>query len=253
MNGRMIRAEFLKLRKRRALVWWSAILTIGVVVLGFGITQAMHLASPAKYGPVGGVNGLQAVLFAISSFGAIAAILIGVTAGTGDLSAGVFRELVATGRSRLTLFAVRVPGALLLFVPMIVAAWGVAAIASVTLAGGLAVPSAALLAKSLGWAVLSTSVGLVVALGLASLIGSRAIAIGALMGYIFIAEPLLSGVHLLGAARDAFFGNALNQLAPLHPGGLQVTMTGAVAVVVLAAWVATSLGVGAWRTATRDA
>jgi hypothetical protein len=253
MNGRMIRAEFLKLRRRRALVWWSAMLTIGVVVIGFGITEALHLQNPGKYGPVGGVNGLQDVLFAISSFGVIAAILIGVTAGTGDLSAGVFRELVATGRSRLSLFAVRAPGALLLFVPMIVVAWGIAAIASVTLAGGLAVPSAALLAKSLGWVVLSTSVGLVVALGLASLIGSRAIAIGAVMGYIFIAEPLLSNVRLLGRARDALFGNALNQLAPFHPGGLVVTMSVAVAVAVLAAWIVATLGAGAWRTVTRDA
>ena len=33
-------------------------------------------------------------------------------AGTGDASAGVFRDLVVTGRSRLALFASRVPAAL---------------------------------------------------------------------------------------------------------------------------------------------
>ena len=47
-------------------------------------------------------------------FGPLAAILIGVEAGAGDASAGVFRDLVATGRSRLALFASRVPAALAL-------------------------------------------------------------------------------------------------------------------------------------------
>ena len=47
-------------------------------------------------------------------FGPLAAILIGVEAGTGDASAGVFRDLVVTGRSRLALFASRVPAALAL-------------------------------------------------------------------------------------------------------------------------------------------
>ncbi len=39
-------------------------------------------------------------------FGPLAAILIGTEAGAGDISAGVFRDLVVTGRSRLALFAV---------------------------------------------------------------------------------------------------------------------------------------------------
>ncbi len=40
--------------------------------------------------------------------------MIGIDAGAGDLSAGVFRDLVVTGRSRLALFASRVPAALAL-------------------------------------------------------------------------------------------------------------------------------------------
>src|SRR5439155_20137077 len=168
--------------------------------------------------------------------------------------AGVFRELVATGRSRLSLFAARAPGALLLFVPMVVAAWAVAAVASVALAGPLPVPSVGLLLHTLGWVVLATGVTLVIAVGLSSLIGSRAITIGVLMGWTFIAEPLLSGVTLLGRARDALLENALNQLAPLRPGTQgAIAMSVAVAFAVLAAWTAISLGAGAWRTATRDA
>ncbi len=45
-------------------------------------------------------------------FGPLAAIMIGTDGGAGDLAAGVFRDLVVTGRSRLALFASRVPAAL---------------------------------------------------------------------------------------------------------------------------------------------
>ena len=41
----------------------------------------------------------------------MAGILVGATVGTGDLGR-VFRELVVTGRSRLALFAARVPAGL---------------------------------------------------------------------------------------------------------------------------------------------
>ena len=45
-------------------------------------------------------------------FGSFAAILIGAEAGTVDLTAGVFRDLVATGRSRTALFLTRIPAAI---------------------------------------------------------------------------------------------------------------------------------------------
>jgi hypothetical protein len=39
----------------------------------------------------------------------VTAILIGTTAGAADVGSGVFRDLVATGRSRTALFAARIP------------------------------------------------------------------------------------------------------------------------------------------------
>ena len=56
-------------------------------------------------------------------FGPLAALLIGVEAGTGDAAAGVFRDLVVTGRSRLALFATRVPAALAVTVAMMLGAY----------------------------------------------------------------------------------------------------------------------------------
>ena len=44
----------------------------------------------------------------------VAGIMVGSSLGTSDESSGVFRELVATGRPRLDLFAARVPAGLAL-------------------------------------------------------------------------------------------------------------------------------------------
>ena len=41
-------------------------------------------------------------------------ILVGATVGTADVTSGVFRDLVVTGRSRLDLYAARVPAGLAL-------------------------------------------------------------------------------------------------------------------------------------------
>jgi hypothetical protein len=72
-----------------------------------------HSSDPHKYGPAGGLGNFKEGLPVLALiFGPLAAILIGVEAGTGDASAGVFRDLVVTGRSRMALLASRVPAAL---------------------------------------------------------------------------------------------------------------------------------------------
>src|SRR5262249_7605528 len=155
-----------------------------------------HLHNPAQYDPPGGINGLQGSIIGLSFAGVIAAILVGSSAGTGDVSSGVFRDLVATGRSRWALFAARVPGALAYFLPFITLGYIVIAACSVGLAGSPAhghvvgpgagafeAPSIGLIARGYGWIVLVTSFELVLALGLSSLIGSRGTTIGVLLGW----------------------------------------------------------------------
>jgi hypothetical protein len=50
-------------------------------------------------------------MWLVTQLGSIAAILIGSTAGAGDVASGFFRTLVVTGRSRAALFAARIPSA----------------------------------------------------------------------------------------------------------------------------------------------
>ncbi len=50
---RLVRAEFLKLRKRRGLVAAATVLTIAPIVVGFAVLAVLHAANPAKYEPAG--------------------------------------------------------------------------------------------------------------------------------------------------------------------------------------------------------
>ena len=257
MNGRMVSAEFLKLRKRRGLVWWSLVLSVGIVSVVFAILEILHLNNPAHYGPPGGVGGLQGSIIGLSLAGSVAAILIGTAAGTADVSTGVFRDLVATGRSRWALFFARLPGALLLFVPIITLGYVVIAACSVGLAGHLPAPDAGLILRGYAWTLLVTCFDLTLALGLASLIGSRGTTIGVLLGWQFLAAPLLAQASVLGAARQALYSGAFDRLMPhalfTDQGAPLLIHSLAVAVVVVAGWIALALGAGAWRTVTRPA
>ena len=111
MSRRMIAAEVLKLVRRRGQMVVALMLTVGAVAAGYAITWGYHLSDAVKYGPAGGSHNLEGAMWVIATVGGVAAVLIGTTAGVGDQSAGVFRELVVTGRSRLVLFACRIPGA----------------------------------------------------------------------------------------------------------------------------------------------
>jgi hypothetical protein len=58
-------------------------------------------------------------------------VIIGAVAGAGDLEADVYRDLVVTGRSRLALYASRIPGGLAFLLPFVVTAYALAAVAAV--------------------------------------------------------------------------------------------------------------------------
>ncbi len=51
---RLIRAEVLKLRRRRGMLAIAAGIALGVVALAFGVGAIPHAGNPGKYGPAGG-------------------------------------------------------------------------------------------------------------------------------------------------------------------------------------------------------
>jgi hypothetical protein len=255
---RLTSAEILKLRKRRGLVVIVSLMTVGITVFFYGLNAILHASNPAHHGPAGGITNLGHGLVIMSLLGAVAAGIVGATSGAGDLGAGVFRELVVTGRSRWALFFARIPGGLLFLLPFVLVSYLVNAFCSIEFAGYYPHPSLHLLVESGAWVVLDISLFFVIGLGLASLIGSRTATIATLLAFRLALTPILLSISYLGVIRELVPGAAMQRLEPTAFGdtirqGPHVPMSLAAAIAVLVGWIAVWIAVGGWRTATRDA
>ena len=252
---RLVNAELLKLRKRRGLILATFALTVLPMIAAYIILVILHATEPAKHGPPGGLENFSGSMYVLTQLGVVAAILLGATAGAGDLRSGVFRELVVTGRPRLALFAARLPAGLGLAVAAVWAGFTVTAVASTALAGSLQAPGASLLVESAAWLALVVGLALVLTLGVSSAIGSRGTTIGVLVGWQLVLMPFLLQLGTLGSLRELLPAAATERLAPsaLFDGSPTVPRSVSVAIAVLAAWTLVPLAAGAWRTWARDA
>ena len=254
--AQMTGADFLKLRKKRGTVIWALVLAALPVLIFFIFRAVQHSSNPMKYEPAGGLSGYTDGLRIIALFfGPLAAIMIGTDAGAADVTSGVFRDLVVTGRSRLALFATRVPAALGLTWLVIGVAYALLLIGSFVFASNAPTPSASLLLNGLAFSAMTTGVICVVAVGFASLTASRAAALTALIGWHLVASPILASIGSLGSSRKLLLSEAMSHFSPVHVGDRSgsVTMAGSTALIVLAGWVVLFLALGAWRTRTMDA
>jgi ABC-type transport system involved in multi-copper enzyme maturation permease subunit len=254
----LVSADVLKLRKRRGLVIVVSLLTVGTVVLSNAIIELLHLSNSTAHGPAGGVTMLGHQAFVISSLGAVAAAIVGATAGSGDFDSGVYRSLVVTGRSRLALYASRIPAGLLFLVPFVVGAYALEAGVSVVFAGYHPLPSTYLLTVTGLWVLLKVVVYYLLALGIACMVGSRSYTIGALLASTLAVTPILASIAALGKVRELVPGVAFESLLPTALGGSArqgpvIGMSAAAVAVVLVVWVAAALVGGAVRDTTRDA
>jgi hypothetical protein len=224
------------------------------MLIAYTVLVLMHATNPDEHPPAGGVENLGDSIQIFSQLLVVVASLIGVTAGAADVRAGVFRELVITGRSRLALFAARIPGGLAFLGVPIGVGFAIAATASVVLAETGEAPSAALLARTTAWIVLAAATNFALALGVGSLLGSSSTAIAILLGWNLAVIPVLRVIENLAEFRDALLPLALERLQPeaLHPQ-THTDSALTVAIAGIAAWTLIPLVLGAWRTATRDA
>ena len=131
-------------------------------------------------------------------------------------------------------------------------------------------PPISLMVKSGLWIELEATIGFIVGLGLASLIGQRTVAVILMIVLEIILTPIFSRVHIphLLNLQRAVVGVATAHLAP---GGISVfgggggppgsgngnprliPETATVAVCVIVAWLVVWTALGAWRMMTRDA
>lgn len=251
----MVAADLLRLRKKRGFIALALLAVIAPIAIAIGYNVIEHASNPALHGPAGGLHNYTRLLDMLGVFmGPVAAILIGAEAGAGDLSAGVFRDNVLTGRSRLALFLARVPAALIVCLTVIGLGFAIGVASTFAFAGGLPTPSASLILESAGWLALANGVVCVIAIGVASLTGSRPGTITALIGWQLVLSPLLVQSVSLGSMRNGLLDGVVLFLKPGPASGApMITMSVAVALLVLCAWLTALPTLGAWRTRTRDA
>jgi hypothetical protein len=249
---RLVGAEFLKLYRRTGFVLAAVGLTVVPVLLIHAVDGGDEFQ---RFSDHFGVLALLVV---------VAGVMVGSSLGTSDESSGVFRELVATGRTRLDLFAARVPAGLLLVLLAAASGFAIVAYASIESAGsvptgpeqlGTIAPTAGLLAKSAAWLALAGAVSFALSLGVSSVVGSAGGSIAILLALWLVVNPLVQNVDALDWLEDAFVVAGLDRFMPgdLTLGGPTDLLSTPNAVAVLLAWSALPLLAGAWRTMTRDA
>ena len=254
---RLVSAEFLKLRKRT-----------GLILAAFGLTIVPGIIMLAATGggdaDTGGLRTFADQVELVASLSIVASILVGATLGTSDVSSGVFRDLVVTGRSRLGLFAARAPAGLALVLAASAAGLALAVLTAQLSAGtvqtsvdrlGTIAPSAGLLLETAAWLTLVCASSFALALGVSSLVGSVGGAIASLLALWLVVTPLVQGIESLGWLSDALVISSLDQVMPhgLKAREENLLPSLAVAIAALVVWAAVPLLAGAWRTMTRDA
>jgi hypothetical protein len=268
----LISARFLELRKRRVLTGLTAAFTIGLPVIFYGIRLAYHLSDPARYAPAGAPNAFATACTLMDEFGFIIAVALGATAGTADLTDGMFRHLVITGRSRLALYLARIPAGLSILLPLAAVGVTVACLVSAFLGSPVpahaVAPSAGSMAEVGLWLELDLTIAFTVGLGLGSLLGQRTVPVILLVLLEIIITPALADhalPHIINGER-LVVGVAMDQLKPaalaggstVGPGGgprglhLPPMPTWAM-IVVIAGWIIAWSAIGAWKMTTRDA
>ena len=119
----LITTKNLEIRKRRGLMITTVALIVTPAVLLYALRLLFHAVDPNSYGPAGSPDLFSLVSNLISGLGFIAAATLGASAGTTDLTDGMFRHLVITGRSRVALYLARIPAGLAVILPLVALAF----------------------------------------------------------------------------------------------------------------------------------
>jgi hypothetical protein len=116
----MVSTRCMELRRRRGLMIALIAVNIGIPVVFLGVRLISHAVAPKSYGPAGGYSIFTTLVAGFMYvFGFVVAAVVGCTAGSVDLSEGMFRHLVITGRSRLALYFARIPAGLAIVIAMV--------------------------------------------------------------------------------------------------------------------------------------
>jgi hypothetical protein len=119
----LITTKNLEIRRRRGLIITAAVLIVAPTAILYGLRLLFHAVDPHSFGLAGSPGLFSQTTDLVAEFGFIAAAALGAAAGTTDLSDGMFRHLVITGRSRLALYLARIPAGLAIVIPLVAVAF----------------------------------------------------------------------------------------------------------------------------------
>ena len=89
------------------------------------------------------------------------------------------------------------------------------------------------------------------AVGLSALVGSRGPLIGILLAFFLAIEALLEMIGFLGGVRQGLQSVAVDRIGHMTVAGdVHVALGAAIAVTL--AWAAVTIGLGTWKTRTRE-
>ena len=255
--GRAIHSEWIKIRTLRST--WIGLGTVLLILIGIGVIGALLStgALPDDDGDGFGGDGPLATVLTGADFAVLLVGVLGALAGAREYSSRMITATVAAVPRRwqvvvskaVALTAVVLPTALL----GVLSTFGIGmAILSSGDGATVALTDSGVLRELLGMAGYITSIALI-GLGLGVLLRSVAGSIGALVAGVLILPAIAGG--LLPASWDSILqylpSSAAAAFTTVLAAGDSVLSSGAGAL-VLAAWVAISLGAAAWAITRRD-
>jgi|tagenome__1003787_1003787.scaffolds.fasta_scaffold20894204_3 hypothetical protein len=228
---RLIRADLLKLERRRGMLALVAGLLFVAVGAYFGVGAILDKTTD--------FDSASGILTLLAS---VAGAIIGATAGGADIETGVFRDLVATGRSRTALFFARVPAAWAIVLGLLIAALILAAV--------IARPALSQFAEAAAQVVASGALTAAVCVGLAAMTGRSGPVMGLALAFQLGVAPLLAQIEALGDARLAIPAVAISRLGGADGFVAALPLLGAIGIIL--AWAAAGLAGGLYRTRTAE-
>jgi hypothetical protein len=222
----------------------SLLLAVGSVSVIFAVNAVRHGANPAYVGPAGGIKNFQDATDFLGMIAVVIAAMIGVTAGAGDSELGVLRDAIATGRSRLTLFASRVVAGVGMTVAILAASVVVVTVCSIALAGAAHAPSLADIAQRDGAVLAFAAAAALVCAGIGAFARARGPLMATVIAIGVLISQLLIQISFLGGVRAALPLAAFQRLAGDAISGLHFSL--GVAITVIVAWAAAAIIAGGW-------
>jgi hypothetical protein len=239
----LTRAESLKLRRRRGLIGLALAIAVAGVAIMFTVLAVRHASNPLHV-PAGGVRNFDNATDFLGALGIVIGAMIGATAGSGDAEAGVLRDLIATGRSRVALFGVRGLAGVAVTLAIVLAGLLVAMVCAVTLNDTLPAPSLSHMVHRDAAVLAIAAAGALASVGAATFARSRGPVIAAVIVLGVMVSQALLHVSFLGDLRAALPMEAFDRMAGDATPGIHTSLASAIA--VTAAWGLAGVGAGAW-------